>query len=305
MIPMRQHTRRGDICYEPFCGSGSQIIAAERLGRRCLAIEISPHYCDLIVRRWIAFVGEQRAPADLVQRYRVPEERMNGESPPLPKEQEAGDSPSVMTLIRSLQAGQLSPANISVSNRRLCVEHLTAEGYSLVEVAELLKVSERTVARDRAAILQANSVERDSKLVGQVVGRLLRQAECSIARMRRVSGDKDTPPAVKVEAEHRSWQVERELAEVLQKLGYLPTAAQEIRADLTHHLGSMPALPELQLELQRLQEIRVRHLPQDLQAGLQLEQAQQVILKLSVSDQIDQLREEIGKADLKEYNEPQ
>ena len=70
-IPMRQHTQRGDICYEPFCGSGSQLIAAEQLGRRCYALEISPHYCDVIVRRWIHFVGEGSAPPDLVDRYRL------------------------------------------------------------------------------------------------------------------------------------------------------------------------------------------------------------------------------------------
>ena len=73
---MRQHTQRGDICYEPFCGSGSQLIAAEQLGRRCYALEISPHCCDVIVRRWIHFVGEDSAPPDLVHRYRLawPEE---------------------------------------------------------------------------------------------------------------------------------------------------------------------------------------------------------------------------------------
>ncbi|MCI0350407.1 MAG: ParB N-terminal domain-containing protein [Acidobacteriales bacterium] len=68
-IPMRQHTRRGDICYEPFCGSGSQLIAAEKLGRRCYAIEISPHYCDVIVRRWIDYVGIGKAPPEMVKRY--------------------------------------------------------------------------------------------------------------------------------------------------------------------------------------------------------------------------------------------
>ncbi len=69
-IPMRQHTRRGDLCYEPFCGSGSQLIAAEQLGRRCFALEISPHYCDVIVRRWIHFVGEANTPGALADRYR-------------------------------------------------------------------------------------------------------------------------------------------------------------------------------------------------------------------------------------------
>jgi DNA modification methylase len=76
-IPMRQHTRggggrrNGDICYEPFAGSGTQIIAAEKLGRRCFALEISPHYCDVIVRRWIHAVGPAKAPRDLVKRYAI------------------------------------------------------------------------------------------------------------------------------------------------------------------------------------------------------------------------------------------
>lgn len=69
-IPLQQHTRPGETCYEPFAGSGTQLIAAERLGRRCLALEISPRYCDLIVRRWIAFVGGSKAPRKLVERYR-------------------------------------------------------------------------------------------------------------------------------------------------------------------------------------------------------------------------------------------
>ncbi|GDY00477.1 adenine methyltransferase [Phycisphaerae bacterium] len=69
--PMKQHTRVGDVCYEPFAGSGTQIIAAEKLARRCFALEISPHYCDVIVRRWIHAVGPAKAPRDLVTRYAV------------------------------------------------------------------------------------------------------------------------------------------------------------------------------------------------------------------------------------------
>lgn len=58
-IPMRVHTRPGDICYEPFCGSGSQIIAAERLNRRCFAIEIEPLFVDVTVKRWEEFTGKK------------------------------------------------------------------------------------------------------------------------------------------------------------------------------------------------------------------------------------------------------
>jgi DNA modification methylase len=58
-IPMRVHTRPGDICYEPFSGSGSQIIAAERVNRRCYAIELQPVFVDVAVRRWEEFTGKK------------------------------------------------------------------------------------------------------------------------------------------------------------------------------------------------------------------------------------------------------
>jgi DNA modification methylase len=58
-IPMRVHTKPGDICYEPFCGSGSQIIAAEKLGRRCFALELEPVFCDVAVKRWEQWTGKK------------------------------------------------------------------------------------------------------------------------------------------------------------------------------------------------------------------------------------------------------
>ena len=42
----------GDMIYEPFCGSGTQIVAAERAGRRCFAMELDAVYCDVAVLRW-------------------------------------------------------------------------------------------------------------------------------------------------------------------------------------------------------------------------------------------------------------
>lgn len=45
--------------YEPFCGSGTTLIAAEQLGRRCFGMEISPAYCDVIVKRWETLTGKK------------------------------------------------------------------------------------------------------------------------------------------------------------------------------------------------------------------------------------------------------
>lgn len=57
-IPMQLHTRPGDLCYEPFSGSGSQLIAAEQLGRRCYAIELEPRFVDVAVSRWENLTGK-------------------------------------------------------------------------------------------------------------------------------------------------------------------------------------------------------------------------------------------------------
>jgi len=58
-IPMRQHVARGGLCYEPFCGSGSQIMAGEANGRRVYAMEISEAYVDVAVMRWQAETGQE------------------------------------------------------------------------------------------------------------------------------------------------------------------------------------------------------------------------------------------------------
>ena len=57
--PFRNHTKKGDVVYEPFSGSGSQLIAAEQLGRKCYGMEISPAYCDVIVKRWETLTGKK------------------------------------------------------------------------------------------------------------------------------------------------------------------------------------------------------------------------------------------------------
>jgi DNA modification methylase len=58
-IPMRQHTRAGDICYEPFSGSGSQIVAGERLGQRVFAMELAPEYVAVALRRYQDATGKR------------------------------------------------------------------------------------------------------------------------------------------------------------------------------------------------------------------------------------------------------
>src|SRR5690606_35293659 len=57
-LPMQLHTRLGDICYEPFSGSGSQLIAGEKTGRKVYGLELSEAFCDVVVKRWQEFTGK-------------------------------------------------------------------------------------------------------------------------------------------------------------------------------------------------------------------------------------------------------
>jgi DNA modification methylase len=56
--PILNNSARGDAFYEPFAGSGTTIIAAEKSGRRCFGMEIEPRYCDVIVERWQTATGK-------------------------------------------------------------------------------------------------------------------------------------------------------------------------------------------------------------------------------------------------------
>jgi DNA modification methylase len=58
-IPIRNHLRAGDLVYDPFLGSGTTLVAAETLGRRCYGLEIAPRYCHVVIERWQALTGHQ------------------------------------------------------------------------------------------------------------------------------------------------------------------------------------------------------------------------------------------------------
>jgi DNA modification methylase len=52
-------TTRGATVFDPFLGSGTTLIAAEQLSRKCYGMEISPAYCDVIVKRWETLTGKK------------------------------------------------------------------------------------------------------------------------------------------------------------------------------------------------------------------------------------------------------
>jgi DNA modification methylase len=56
---MKSSASIGAVTIEPFLGSGSTLIAAEKTGRTCYGMELDPKYCDVIVKRWEDFTGKK------------------------------------------------------------------------------------------------------------------------------------------------------------------------------------------------------------------------------------------------------
>lgn len=68
--PMRKHTQKGAICFEPFSGSGSQLSAAEQTGRICYGIELEPVFVDVAIRRWQGLTGQEAIHAETGKTWR-------------------------------------------------------------------------------------------------------------------------------------------------------------------------------------------------------------------------------------------
>jgi DNA modification methylase len=57
--PILNHTKPGELVYEPFLGSGTTLAAAELTERVCCGVEIDSRYVDVVVLRWQALSGKQ------------------------------------------------------------------------------------------------------------------------------------------------------------------------------------------------------------------------------------------------------
>jgi DNA modification methylase len=71
-------SRRGDIVLDPFAGSGTTIVAAQKTGRRAFAMEIEPRFIDTAVRRWQECTGKEAVHSETGGSFaRVEEQRLS------------------------------------------------------------------------------------------------------------------------------------------------------------------------------------------------------------------------------------
>ena len=166
------------------------------------------------------------------------------------------EGPRILHTLRDIKSGVLSAKALLPEDRMAVVAHLMAEGYSVVEMAEILKVHERTVQRDKKLIRSQNALHASPTLPAEIAGQLMQEAETAAAQIRRALRDKDASVSDRVQGYRAVWLTYTECVDTLQRLGYLPTAPTEVHA--RHSLSvESPAQDALHLkaELARIEEI--------------------------------------------------
>ncbi len=163
---------------------------------------------------------------------------------------------SVVELLGQLKTGQIAKDAIDTDTRRQCVLYMLSEGVSAAEMAQVTGVSDRTIRRDLEHVRQENGLTVDPATQQGLVGDLVLQARISMERIRRVTREKDAPHAVRIDGERAVFQIQNELTQRLQSLGYMPTATQRVQAELTHHFGDIQDLETLELETERLARLQ-------------------------------------------------
>jgi len=209
---------------------------------------------------------------------------------PQPSDNTARDTEErTLSLLQKIQAGTVDSKCIRPAERHLIVSYLMADGYSTADMAQILKVSDRSIERDKKAIRETNALAADPELVEQMVGRLYHEAELSIQRIRKATRDKTTPQAVKVDAEHRCYQIRSDMTASMRHLGYLPTATSKLQADFTHNIGQIPDFAQIQAEVQRLRQITGEIQGTDPQLTEQLNQIEIQLVKVKLANQIENI----------------
>ena len=140
----------------------------------------------------------------------------------------------VYEMLKRIKEGELNPELLSRETRQTCIEALVGGGYSSGQIASLLNKSDRTIRRDLVELRKRNSISASPELTGMIGGELLNFARNQCCRLKQIARSKDIEAVERAKVELMSWQVFKEGADKLHKLGFLPVA---VRATQVKNIG--------------------------------------------------------------------
>ena len=174
--------------------------------------------------------------------------------PPVPADEPAGDNEPVLTLIHQIKENRIDPAVLSTEDRRRCVDVLWGEGYTVAETAQILKRGERTIYRDRLDLRAACALHVHPQFAPQMAGELMRQAEGSAARLRRIAREPNASAMERCMVENFAFKVGIDMISKLQSMGYLPRGPTNVVTQVVGGSGG-EVIPTLEQLAHRINEL--------------------------------------------------
>jgi hypothetical protein len=206
------------------------------------------------------------------------------------------DQTSAVAIIQQIKDGGCNPKTLNKDMRQQCVEVLMAEGYSKVQMAQVLKVSEKTIKRDIDEIFLRNSLMPDENLKKRITGQLVLAAAIHRDHLMRLARKTDASVAERSQAEYLAYKILTDFIERLQSLGYLPARPQAIVGDISLNVQEK-SFEDLRKELKEFQQIIIESGGNAEEFKGQVEQVSNQIDKAEITHNLQQLKAKSAEVD--------
>jgi len=131
-------------------------------------------------------------------------------------------------LLRNLSVGAIDPETLPIETRRRCVEHLTHQAFTNDEIAELMRVTERTIQRDRAALRKETRLEPDRRLGDELLGEYERIVSACVARLTRLARDPSVHPYARLWADEAMSKTYARFIDAAYRLNYFESGRERL-----------------------------------------------------------------------------
>ena len=210
----------------------------------------------------------------------------------------------ILSLLQNIQSGAIDPRDIKQDLRQQIVEVLLLEGTMVPQIAQILKVSDKTIRRDIADIKERNALTPSLELAKQIIGDMKMKAEAHRSHLMRLARTQDATVSEKSLAEFYAWKVSKELVEKLQSVGYLPMVPYKIDAEVYHHdEEGAQTLGELKDELTGLEKIVKQGQISDKNIEKRIEFLRMKIEKAEIVDDVEKMSQKKKEDENENINE--
>ena len=147
-------------------------------------------------------------------------------------------SENILSVIQKLRDGLLTGKSLDEETRLECVHTLRLEECTTAQIANILKMSDRTIRRDIIKTKKRNPIIVDEDFEKELLGEMEQKVLSHCSFFSRLSTNKDFPLSDRIQARKNAWEVLLGWAKFLQSVGHISQRQYSVDADVYHHLES-------------------------------------------------------------------